>query len=310
MPGICACCTEPASRSLLLRRRGVAPLIVPYCAACHAHAAAFGTRTLAVALATSLLGLTLALSGPLLWPWLSLGAAWPLVILASSFPLLLALAWRRRRRPGHAAAWRAAWWVGRRKLFCGGAGELRPARRREPALSGWMAIGPVLAALLAPFVHRLHHPFVRVVNLSADRVAVIVDGRLVAWVAPTTAESPAAGAELRLPAGLRRLEARDAAGRTLQASAVKLVGGASHLYAPASDGYCFWLERTRYGRATNTPSDIVPLVGDQRFWVLTDPIHSWFSPNPPPADETRSTGGSLTALRQAPCTAAPFGAGP
>jgi len=86
---------------------------------------------------------------------------------------------------------------------------------------------------------------------------------------------------------------------------VRLVSGAMHFYAPASNGYCFWLEHTHYGRAKSFENDIEPLAGPSRFWVLARRVDTWFSPNPPATDDDRSTGGSLTALRQGPCNVAP-----
>jgi hypothetical protein len=229
---------------------------------------------------------------------------------------LFALLVRGRPRQGHAASWRAVWWIGRHTLFCAeprfaaaldASGEQRPTTRSEPALTRFMFLGLIGTLVIAPPLHRLHHPLVRIVNLSPQRLSVWVDGKPLAWVEPTSAESSAAGAELRFPAGARVIEARDGQGRTLDAAHVRLVSGAMHFYAPASNGYCFWFEHTHYGRARSFENDIEPLAGPTHFWVLARRVDSWFSPNPPTADDNRSTGGSLTALRQGPCSVAPRG---
>ena len=76
------------------------------------------------------------------------------------------------------------------------------------------------------------------------------------------------------------------------------------MYAPASPSYCFWLETTDYAKPV--PSQVEPLVGDDRFWVLAADLDTWFAPNPPAASlGVRSTGGVLVALRQGRCVDAP-----
>jgi hypothetical protein len=124
-------------------------------------------------------------------------------------------------------------------------------------------------------------------------------------VEPTSAESPRAGVEMRVPSGQREFSVEDPAGRRVSQSLVKVVAARDHLYAPASREYCFWLETSGYGR--NAPDvSIVPLVGQLRFWVLPGSVDTWFSENPKvsPGDG-RSSGGVLTALRQASCADAP-----
>jgi hypothetical protein len=70
-------------------------------------------------------------------------------------------------------------------------------------------------------------------------------------------------------------------------------------------GHCFWLESTAYGRAEVDGARRLALSRKQHFWVLPLVVDSWFSENPAQSDDQRSTGGVLTALRQAPCALAP-----
>jgi len=122
---------------------------------------------------------------------------------------------------------------------------------------------------------------------------------------PTSAENPAAGVQLRIPAGERRLTAVDSSSKAVVRALVVARAGRQHLYAPASPSYCFWLETEGYGQAAAQRLDRVPLIGSDRFWVLPQ-VDSWFSPNPPPsASDDRSSGGTRTALRQARCREAP-----
>jgi hypothetical protein len=71
------------------------------------------------------------------------------------------------------------------------------------------------------------------------------------------------------------------------------------LFAPASRGYCFSVERRGYGDATDQPLDVLPLEGDNPFWQLPDGI-GWFTPNPEPGP-LRTSGGTLSCLRQKRC---------
>ena len=171
-----------------------------------------------------------------------------------------------------------------------------------------MLAGVAVGLMALPFFYRFYRPLVRIVNLTDSRLLVYVDGEMLTSIEPTSAESAAAGVEVRIPAGQRRLQARDPSGSTRATTTVAVRAASPHLYAPASERYCFWIERTGYGRAAGLAAntEIVPLEGDARFWVLPDEIDSWFSPIRPemPGDD-RSTGGVLTALRQAPCSALP-----
>lgn len=319
VPASCACCGDVAAESRVERSpRGQKSVIVPYCGPCHRHASAVRTRVLSATLASCLLAATLAAGLPLLLERLSGWLFVTMVLVGALVPPALAWLWPRSVQPGHSAAGRAAWWLHDGGLACTRArwaAELAvgngtdPERRvlREPVVSPWMYSGAVFALAVAPFFQWLYHPLVRVLDLTPDRIELRVDGQRVAVVEPTSAESPQAGVELHLPSGRRHLEVRDAIDGHVVASAdVTVEAGAKHLYAPASDDYCFWLETNGYGRAGAPGPAIRPLVGSSRFWALPLEVDSWFAPNPAPAaQDRRSSGGVLTALRQAPCAEAP-----
>jgi hypothetical protein len=87
---------------------------------------------------------------------------------------------------------------------------------------------------------------------------------------------------------------------------VRVEGGHPHLFAPGSEGYCFWLESAEYGRGRANEPLREPLEGTQHFWVLPPDLGGFFRPVPEQARaETRLTGGTVTVLRQAPCGADP-----
>jgi hypothetical protein len=211
----------------------------------------------------------------------------------------------------------AAFWTARRELACqneefalavaarqGAAWRVGRAAVAPP--SAWLALPPVLALASAWILYPMHYPVLRVVNLSPVELSIYVDGKPFGVVQPSSAESSRAGLRTRVPAGARTLEARTPAGEALEQLRVHFEAGQSHLFAPASQGFCFWLESTRYGRAPDPASPLAALDPDQRFWVLRQPIDSWFAPNPVPgAADERSTGGVLTALRQGRCAELP-----
>lgn len=179
-----------------------------------------------------------------------------------------------------------------------------PARfpTRQPA--PWVYAGVVLALVAAPVGWTFTHPRVRVLNLTPERLIVSVDGKTLVSIDPTSAESPAAGLSLRFPSGRHTLTAKNPEGRVVYDAEVTIRPGAEHLWAPAASAICFWLEQNHYGRA-RAPAEVRALVGVERFWALP-PVDTWFAPNPPESEvDARSSGGSLWALRQAPCSAAP-----
>jgi hypothetical protein len=317
VPPNCACCGADAAAACAETGSAKASLFVPYCEVCRHHVATRRTRTLAVALASSLITLTLAGALPLVWETVPLGVFALIVAGGGLLPLVLAALRRRTPEPGHSATARAAFWLPTGELACTNARwaselalangrEAQPLRLADSEFSPWMLAGAALLVLVLPFSYRFYRPLVRIVNLTDSRLLVYVDEQLLTSVEPTRIESASAGVEVRVPAGQRVLEARDPAGITRSRAMVAVRAASPHLYAPASEPYCFWIERTGYGRAAGSEQEIVPLEGEARFWVLPDEIDSWFSPNPPvSASDDRSTGGVLTALRQAPCNALP-----
>lgn len=319
VPDVCACCGDsaPSSRLEVSHRDGQS-LIVPYCTRCLRHASAGTTRSLAAVVASCLLASTVALALPLAWPSSSLLAHVAVTLLAATIPLVVRWAVARRAVPGHSSAERAVWWQADGALVCTSpkwaeslargaeSAEVRPMVAREPRFAAWAAAGPILALVAGPTGWYVHHPLVRVLNLTENRVTVLLDGRAVVDVDPTSSESPAAGVEVRLPTGPHRLSARGPDGELVAEVHATLRSGARHLYAPGSDAYCFWLEETHYGRAGSEPARIDRLEGSGHVWVLPRRIDTWFSPNPPPgAADARSSGGVLVALRQSRCDLAP-----
>ena len=85
---------------------------------------------------------------------------------------------------------------------------------------------------------------------------------------------------------------------------VTLDAGALYLFAPGAANHCFWLERDTYGKASEAPI-IRRLGGKDGFFSIPTRIDSWFSPNPDPGADTRSSGGVMVALRHARCPDAP-----
>jgi hypothetical protein len=154
-------------------------------------------------------------------------------------------------------------------------------------------------------VHRLQFPLVRIIDVTDRALFVTVDGKPVTRVEPSSAESPHAGVSVRLPSGTRRLVATDPSGVVVDEVEVVVLPGRAHLYAPGSQGTCFWLETAGYGRSRGDAETRVPVAGEVRFWALPEDVDLWFA-RPPPADaDGRSTGGLVRAIRQARCSEAP-----
>lgn len=314
VPAGCACCGEPAARSAVARGRAGVELIVGYCDACIAHLGRESLRRLAAGVASGLIGFGLALALPFAPYPLSLPALAASVFLASLAPLLVVVAWPRRAEPGHSADGAAVRFAGDERLLCANgrfATELARVNdaKVERVVFHEARLAPILFALpvgavpvaLATLV--ASSPLVRVVNLGPERITVEVDGRRVATVDPTSVEAPSAGVEVRVTAGLHELSARTAEG-VVAREEVRVESGHMHLFAPASDGYCFWLETAEYGRGRPPGVTRVPLEGNSHFWVLPADLGGWFRPVPEQAAaEARLTGGVVTVLRQAPCGA-------
>jgi hypothetical protein len=182
-----------------------------------------------------------------------------------------------------------------------------PVELREPRLSAWHSAGPLLGLGAALLFHSLHHPALRILDVTDTRLDVLLDGRPLASVDPTSQESPAAGVVVRVPSGRHELRTRTPEGTLSESSTLDFESGHVHLFAPGSDGLCFWLETIGYGDERRVAPVYQPLGGHERFWVLPDGIDLWFSPAlEAESTRLRSSGGFITALRQAPCSRAPL----
>jgi hypothetical protein len=311
LPAECASCGAPPVRARLERGPMLRELFVPYCAACDARLVRQSTRALSLGVASLLCASAFGLLGPLLWPWASAGALLGLSLLLGALPLALAYA----LEPG--ASWiamRAVWWRRNARLVCERAAFARELERlngitavREQVRPlghwRWAALGIAAGALCSLLAYRWHHPRLHALNLSEQRLYLWVDGRSLAELAPTSFESPDAGAVVRAPAGSRQLELRTAAGVPVAQASVVLERGVEHLYASAGDDHCFWLEVVGYGRQSTR--QIVRLTAADRFWALREGVDTWFVPPPPASVDRRSSGGLLRTIRHGPCAAVP-----
>jgi len=321
LPEECACCAETASHRSALRRADGASLLVGYCDECAEHQASSSARVLAVTLASVLLALASAAGLPLLAPELGLLALLLWVCGLSALPLGLVLLPARPLGAPHSARGPAVVWDARQRLWCAkpqyaervaalnglSEGAATSAVMRERRTSPWLSAGPVLGLGLAGLSYFVYHPWLRVLNLGPVPVQVALDGQRLTSVEPTSNESPAGGARVRVPAGEHTLSVFSSVdGAALGSSAVEFHSGAVHLFAIGADSTCFWLETTGYGREQRVAPSYQPLPSAEHFWVLPGGIDTWFAENPTPsAANTKSSGGLLTALRQAPCAEAP-----
>ena len=284
-----------------------------YCDDCRRHQDGARVRRLSGALASALVGLSCVVILPLTWPPLpALGLAL-FAFVAALAPVVVVVWWPRRVRPGHAADGPAVRFVERGALLCADerwGAELarlngatrRLASWRESRFSFAMLAGPLVAPPLALVALNAASPIVRVVNVTGDQLVVEVDGVRRANLAPTSVESPTAGAELRIPMGEHELVARSLDGKVLERTRAVVESGRAHLFAPASEGHCFFLESIRYGRAAPRSTERRLLEGPPYFWSLPTDLGGWFSAAPEVTTaETRWTGGTITVLRQAPC---------
>ena len=231
-----------------------------------------GTERLMLMALSVVLGLSSAGALPLLLPWTA--APW-LVLLSATMACLPLLAFALLRR----------------------------FRRRSRLSFGSLLPGVLLSALgsgLVPlFLLGLYRGHVRVLNHGEEPFVLLVDGRRVARVEPSSGESALAGVELDVPAGeheLRVLALSD--GRELFRAREQVEGGSPHLFAPLSSRYCFVIERRTYGD-DDAPIEDIPLDEDAHFWRLPAGV-AWFTPNPEPGS-FRTSGGTLMCLRQRRC---------
>ena len=298
-----------------MRAPGRSELIVGYCEDCSAHLGREATRKLAGAVASALLGGGLAVS----WPFAAQPPSIPvfvlLVLAAALLPVAVVALWPRRVAPGHSSEGPAVRFTHEGEVLCANdrfaaelarsnAGKHRLAPFRERRAAGWLFLPAPVAAAAGVATLVVSSPLVRLLNLGPERVTVEVDGRLVAAVESTSVESASAGTEVRITAGEHELVARAPGGRIVERALVRVEGGHAHLFAPGSDGYCFWLESADYGRGRSGEPRREPLEGPPHFWALPSDLGGWFRPVPDQAlSEARLTGGTVTVLRQAPCGA-------
>lgn len=230
-----------------------------------------GTLRLTLIALGLVLGVSAALSLPLLLPWAGRLAVASLVGALAGAPFLVALALPRAR------------------LVLGAPSAV--------PITLAVVLGSTLLSL--SLLH-LYRGQVRVLNHGEEPFVLLVDGKRLARVEPSSGESALAGVELTLPAGERELRVvADADGRELFRTRALVSGGSPHLFAPQSAGYCFTIERRSYGEADQPALHVVPLTGETPFWTLPDGI-SWFAPNPEPGP-LHTSGGTLACLRQKRC---------
>jgi hypothetical protein len=318
LPEECACCGMPATHRLAARRGDGVSVLTGYCDECAEHQAAAASRVLALALASLILALVVAAGLPLLAPRVGAVGLVSASVFAAVLPLVLLLLPALAPDAPHTARARAVTWERGQRLWCadarygGRVAELNgaravPAARREDLGSPWLSAGPLLGIGAACLSYFVYHPLLRVINLGSARIDVSVDGARLVSVDATSNESPSAGALVRVPAGQHVLSVSSAVDGSLLARVpVEFQSGESHLFAVGAVDTCFWLETTGYGAEQLAKPSYQPLKSESHFWVLPGGIDTWFSPNPASSDpHSHSSGGLLTALRQAPCADAP-----
>ncbi len=264
-------------------------------------------------MASLLFGAAVGLSLPLAAPPPPFALAAGSAALAALLPVLVVALLPRVPARGHTAVGPAVRFLSERELSCANdcyAAELaklngvekRRVTFRERRLSLALLPGLLVCPLLPLLVQGEVAPLVRVVNVTGETLGIELDGERVLLVEPTSVESPAAGGELSVPAGLHTLVARDPEGREIERERVEVRAGRPHLFAPASAGHCFWLETREYGRDAVTEVAREPLEGPPYFWALPQNLGGWFLPAPEATkSEARLTGGAVTVLRQGPC---------
>lgn len=313
LPTPCAGCMEPAAYTVALERRGRG-LLVPYCSSCRAAIARGVSFRLSAVVAALVLAVTWLLVLPRLWSTLSLAPYLLVVAGVAALPAILAtVVGPAARQAQGGAATPAVWWSGPGQLACvtrGWAEELAAlnqshvedgGRRLPPAPWLMLFAAPLLSLAVAPTAYAFFFPAVVVLNLSAGSAALFVDGHHLGLVESTSLESPSAGLRVRLAVGQRAIELRTLSeDRAVGAQRVQVEPGGQYLYAPASEGYCFWLEYDGYGREVREQRR-VPLSADSEFWRLPERIDTWFASNPGSTGDVRSSGGTMLALRHARC---------
>jgi len=147
------------------------------------------------------------------------------------------------------------------------------------------------------------HPSVRVVNVTGAVMEIVVDGRSLALIAGVPGEAPSAGTEVRLPEGRRVLRALRLDGELVDETVGWVGQGRAQLYAPGSQGRCFWVEQKAYGQARQPRPEVVRLPADRRFHTFPMSIDAWFQPNPPTEPNVWFSGGVRRTVRLGECPA-------
>lgn len=312
LPAECANCGELGGQ-FVREVAGSTTLLIPYCAPCAQAVARGQTDQFAAMLASVMLIITLLLTLPRVFVELNVATFCLLVAGAGALPVLMLWATRRPFSEPRSSGGKAAFLRDGRHLVCFNApwGQQLAAslsgkdavatRRREPRISGWMWSSSLLGLALAPSVYTFNYPDVVVLNFGDQDVNIVVDGRRVGSAEPTSLESEQAGTRLRIATGRHRVTAVARDGRVLEQFEARLEPGALHLMTVAGDDYCFWLEENHYGRVGPDSTRRRSLDASEPLWVVPARIDSWFSPNPAASGDERSSGGTMTALRHAPC---------
>lgn len=315
VPFACANCLAPSThtaRCKLPGKAASAALLIPYCSRCYKSLEAAKTRVVFGVCASLGCALVALLAVPLSAWDLSMGLYAALVLVASLAPLILAFVVRPAPLEGQTSSDIAVWaearvivgtnarWMTELASGPGGVPETRAGRTRMWKWPTWSSV--VLSPIVALAVYPLFYPPVMVLNLSVGEFTLLVDGRRKVTVGVTSLESATAASRITLPVGHHRLEARlSADGELLQAAEVNVDALGLYLFAPGADGHCFWTETSRYGKQRTEPAKR-RLGGKDGFFVLPSRIDTWFAPNPPTNDDSRSSGGEMVALRHGRCS--------
>jgi hypothetical protein len=257
-----------------------------------------------------LLGVACALVVPLAWPQVSMAVQ---LFAAGAFSLLpLALADLLRHGSGRSArVWGLPFLgtIAEDPSFAARLAQANASRARRlwlPPIVYRVVFWTLPAACvgLAAASHVWHHPRLHVANTSAGWLWVEVDGLPRVGV-PAAPRGGVSHGSARLPQGRRRFVVRDERGQLVADTWAALEGGREHLFTPGAVEHCFWLETTGYGKDASFV--VAPLASASRFYTLDIEIDSWFGEGSEPSSgDRRSSGGTLTALHQAPCTRAPI----
>lgn len=296
-------------------------LHIALCKRCHLRTWQRSLRSLALAVVVVLSGTAAARLTFIVWPWVY----WPVLVLSACFGIAMGWTLASMLIGRLAGSFTPSGWHG------------VPARVVHMTHEGWTlhVVSDALAASLEPVaVHRpversvlesdaaapglagvltvvgvatvlwfAWHPAVRVVNVTGAVMEIVVDGRSLALIAGVPGEAPSAGAEIRVPEGRRVLRALRLDGELVDETVGWIGLGRAQLYAPGSQGRCFWVEQKAYGRARQPRPEVVHLPADRRFHTFPMAIDAWFQPNPPTEPNVWFSGGVRRTVRLGECPA-------